>query len=61
MFLSPELDINRCQNYTKTNICKIWYKIRSNKTNHIQQMRNQSENNDIPGESEKLKFAPIII
>ena len=61
MFLSPELDINLCQNYTKTNICKIWYKIRSNKTNHIQQIRNQSENNDIPEEPEKLEFDPIII
>jgi len=60
MFLSPEIDIKLSQSYTKTYICKILYKIRSIKQ-IFQQMRNQSENNDIPGESEKLKFAPIII
>jgi len=29
--------------------------------NHIQQIRNQSENDDIPQEPENLRFAPIII
>ena len=28
---------------------------------HIQQIHNQSENNDIPEEPNKLRFAPIII
>jgi len=27
MFLSREIDIKMCQNYTKTHKCKIWYKI----------------------------------
>ena len=44
MFLSREIDIKRCQNYTKTYIYKILYKIRSIKTDNIQQLRNQSEN-----------------
>jgi len=41
MFLSPEIYIKQCQNYTKTYIFKIWYKVLE--------------------ESEKLRFAPIII
>ena len=52
MFLSREIDIKLCQNYTKTGICKILYKIRSIK--HVQQILNQSENNNIPEETEKL-------
>ena len=28
---------------------------------HIPQIHNQSENNDIPEEPKKLRFAPIII
>ena len=28
MFLSREIDIKMCQNYTKTHKCKIWYKIK---------------------------------
>ena len=29
MFLSQEIDIKLCQNYTKTYIYEIWYKISS--------------------------------
>ena len=57
MFLSREIDIKLCQNYTKTFICKILYKT----TDHIQQIHNQSENNDIPEEPMKLKFDMIIL
>jgi len=57
MFLSREIDIKLCQNYTKTYICKILYKIRSIK----QVIFNKSENNDVPEELEKLKFATFII
>ena len=31
------------------------------KTDHLQQIRNQSENDDIPQEPGNLRFAPIII
>ncbi len=57
MFLSPEIDIKLSQSYTKTYICKILYKIRSIK----QVIFNKSENNDVPEELEKLKFATFII
>ena len=43
MFLSQEIDIKLYQNYTKTYIYKILHKSCS-----IQQIRNQSENQDIP-------------
>ena len=33
----------------------------SGRINNIRQIHNQSENNNIPDEPEKLKFAPIII
>ena len=59
MFLSREIDIKLSQNYTKTYLCKILYKICNIK--HIQQIRNQSENDDIPEEPEKLRFASVII
>jgi len=42
-------------------IYKILYKIVSNWTDHIQQIHNQSENDDILGEPKKLRFASIII
>ena len=45
----------------KIYIYKILYNNRRFLTDHIQQIRNQSENDDIPEESEKLRFAPIII
>ena len=32
-----------------------------NETGHIQQLRNKSENDDIPEEPEKLRCAPVII
>ena len=44
MFMSREIDIKRCQNYTKTYMYEILYK--------IQQIRNQSENYYIPEENE---------
>ena len=58
MFLSRDIDINLCQNYTKMCICKYLYKV-----HNIKQIifRNQSENDDIPEEPEKLRCAPIII
>ena len=45
------------QNYTY----EIWYNNLSFKQIHIQQKRNQSENDDIPEEPEKLRYASIII
>ena len=58
MFLSWKIDIKLCQNYTKSYIYQISYKIR---INHIQQIRNQSENYYIIQEPENLGFAPVII
>ena len=51
MFLSRETDIKLCQNYTNTVKYKILYK-----TDHIQQIRNQSENYHIPQKTENLRF-----
>ena len=62
MFLSREIDIKLCQNVPKR--INVRFCIRLNR---YSQMRNQSENADIPeashihAESEKLRFAPIII
>ena len=61
MFLSREIDLKLCQIYSKTYVCKIWYKILSCKQIIFSKYRNQSENFDIPEEPEKLRFAPIII
>ena len=49
MFLSREIDIKLCQFYTKIHIYKIVYRNGGFKvkTDHIQQIRNQSENKDI--------------
>ena len=58
MFLSREIDLKLCQNFTKTYICTI--SIRFVVTDHIQQIRNQSENNDTPEKPEKFKFSPIL-
>ena len=44
MFPSREIDIELCQNYTKTGICQILYISCSIKIDHIQQLRNQSVN-----------------
>ena len=52
MFLSREIDLKLCQNYTKTYICTI--SIRFVVTDRIQQIRNQSENNDTPEKPEKF-------
>jgi len=49
MFLSREIDVKLCQIYTKIQYI------------HIQQIRNQSENDDIPQEPENLRFAPFLI
>ena len=59
MFLSREIDIKRCQIYTKIHI-NIQFCIKVVVLNHIQQIRNQSENDDIHQEPENLRFAPII-
>ena len=51
MFLSQELNRKLCQIYTKIYIYKILYEIVSlNGSYHIQQIHNQSENDDIPEE-----------
>ena len=48
------IDIKLCQIYKKKSyLCNL--------TDHIQQIRNQSEDNDIPQEPENLRFAPIIM
>ena len=57
MFLSREIDIKLCQNYTKTGISQILYKTNT----YIQQLRNQSENDYISKLAENLRFAPFII
>jgi len=51
MFLFREIDLKLCQNYTKTYICKILYKIRNIKHILLKKILNQSENYDIPEES----------
>ena len=45
MFLSREIDLQLCQIYTKINIYTILYK---SSKDQIQQICNQSENDDIP-------------
>ena len=50
MFLSGEIDIKLCQIYTKIHIYAILCKSCSIKQIIIQQIRNQSENDDIPQE-----------
>jgi len=53
MFLFREIDKKKlCQNYTKIYLYTILYN---------QQIRNQSENDYISKEPEKLIYAPIII
>ena len=54
MFLSREIDIKLCQIYAKNYIYKILYKNRRFKQ-IIFSKYNQSKNNDIPGEPEKLR------
>ena len=48
MFLSREIDLQLCQMYTKINIYTILYKSSRFKKDKIQQISNQSENDDIP-------------
>jgi len=48
MLLSREIDIKLCQIYTKINIYAILYKSSGFKKDQIQQICNQSENDDIP-------------
>ena len=48
MFLFRETDLQLCQIYTKINKYTILYKSRGFKPNQIQQIGNQSENDDIP-------------
>ena len=55
MFLSREFDIKLCQN-------KSAYVYDSQYlTAHIQQIRNQSENDNVPENPENLRFAPVIV
>ena len=51
-----EIDLKLCQIYTKIHRYAILYKSCSIKQN-IQQIRNQSENDDIPHKPENLRFA----
>jgi len=51
MFLCREIDIKLCPIYTQ--FCK------NVSTDHIQQIQNQSENDDILQKPENLRFAPI--
>ena len=48
MFLSPETDLQLCQIYTKINIYTILYKSSGFLKDQIQQICNQSENDDSP-------------
>ena len=48
MFLSREIDIKLCQNYTKTHIYIQFCIEIVGLTDHIQQICNQSENEDNP-------------
>ena len=61
MFLSREIDIKLCQNYTKLYIYKISYKSCSIKQNHIQQLRNQSENYYIPQPHRSLRISDLLL
>ena len=65
MFLSREIDIKLCQNYTKTYTYEILFKSfrlqYENETDLIQQIRNKFENYYIPQEPKNLRFAPVII
>jgi len=56
MFLYREIDVKRCQNYTKTCVCKILYKIRNIK----QIIFNKYKTNLKTTISEKLWCASII-
>ena len=58
MFLSLKIDIKLSKFYKNSN---IYIQLCKKVVDHIQQVRNQSDNDDIPEEPEKLKFAPIII
>ena len=59
MCLSREINIKMCRIYTKIHKNAILYK--SCNKDHLQRIRNQSENDDIPQEPENLSFALIII
>ena len=49
MFLSRDIELQICKIYTKININTILYKSSGlGLTDHIQQISNQSENDDIP-------------
>ena len=61
MFLSREIDIKLCPTYTKIHICAILYKSSRFKQIIFNQIRNQSENDDIPQKPENLRFAHVII
>ena len=57
MFLSREIDKKNCVNIIHKSVCtKFCIKIVG-----FKQIRNQSENDDIPEKPEKLRFALVII
>ena len=60
MFPYREIDIKLCQNYTKALYLKFGIKSKL-QTEHIQQIRNQSENDTITERPEKLRFSPFMI
>ena len=59
MCLSREINIKMCRIYTKIHKNAILYK--SCNKDHLQQIRNQSENDDIPQDPENLRSALIRI
>ena len=62
MFLSQEIDIKLCQNYTKSYIYDISYKIRSIKqTIFNKYATNLKTTISYRIEPENLRFAPVII
>ena len=58
MFLSRDIDIKLCENYTKTGICQILYKSCNIKQIIFKNDGNQSENNDI---SQKTETSGLLI
>ena len=58
MFLRP---VNICDHVAaEFSILRVEV-VQKPRKNHIQQILNQSENNDIPEDREKLRFTPIFI
>ena len=58
MFLCREIDIKLCPIYTQISYMQFCKNV---STDHIQQIQNQTENDDILQKPENLRFAPILI